>query len=79
VPKNIFEVGIKYLHVKNTCLAVYIKELKVQIFSAKTFSFEDPQDGETCNPVLETNKTKYMSDVSINKLNVKIVVHEDLQ
>jgi hypothetical protein len=61
VPKIISEVNSKDLHVKNTWLAAYRKELKMLIVIAKTFPIEDLQDGEQFIPVLETNKTKYGS------------------
>jgi hypothetical protein len=36
-------------------------------------------DGEKVVSVLETNKIKYRSDGSLDKLNIRIVVHGDLQ
>jgi hypothetical protein len=55
------------------------KEQKHLIVTGKSFSIENPQGEEVCNPVLETNKIKHRSDRYLDKLKVRIVVHGDIQ
>jgi hypothetical protein len=80
VPKNILEVlQIKDSKVRRAWLHAYRQELKVLIVTSNSFSIEDLSEGEKAIPVLETNKIKYKSDGSLDKLKVRIVVRGDLQ
>ena len=77
-PRNFSEVTIFSDDINKTRLKETTKEIK-NLINSYTLLVQDPDKGETVTPFMEVYKGKIQSDGSLDKLNLRILVREDLQ
>ena len=65
-------------NIRKPWLKATLKEIK-NFINNQTFMIENPKDGEPVNPCMDVYKAKIQSDVSLDKLKLRIVVRGDLQ
>ena len=77
-PRNFAEVTKLSENIRKPWLKATLKEIK-NLINNQTFLVEDPKDGEPVTPCMDVYKAKTQSDVSLDKLKLRIVVRGDLQ
>ena len=77
-PRNFAEVTRLAESIRKPWLKATLKEIK-NLINNKTFTIEDPKDGEPVTPCMDDYKAKIQSDGSLDKLKLGIVVRGDLQ
>ena len=74
---NFSEVTRLPADVKKACLKENLKGTK-NLINNQTFIMEEPDKGEPLQPCMYVYKAKIQSDVSLDKLKLRIVVRGDL-
>ena len=77
-PRNFAEVTKLPENIKKTWLKADIKEIK-NLINNHNFLIEYQNEGEPVTPCMDVYKTKILSDGSIDKFKLRIVVRGDLQ
>ena len=77
-PRNFAEVTKLSENIRKTWLKATPKEIK-NLTNKKTFMIEDPKDGEPVTPFMDVYKAKILSDESLDKTKLIIVVSGDLK
>ena len=77
-PRNFAEVIKLSENVRKPWLKANFKEIK-NLINNQTFMIEDPKDGEPVTSCMDVYKAKIQSDVSLDKMKLRILVRGDLQ
>ena len=77
-PRNFAEVTKLSEKIRKLWLKATPKEIK-NLINNHTFLIEDQNEGEPVTPCMDVYKAKIQSDVSLDKLKLRIVVRGDLQ
>ena len=77
-PRNFAEVTKLSENIRKPLLKATLKEIK-NLINNQTFLIEDQNEGEPVTPCMDVYKAKIQSDVSLDKLNLRIVVRGYLQ
>ena len=77
-PRNFAEVTKLPENIKKPWLKATLKEIK-NIINNQTLLIEYQNEGEPVIPFMDVYKAKIQSDVSLDKINLRIVVRGDLQ